>query len=373
MVLFCSDRELNILIRLGDSWLIGSTSLAAIKRRINMMLKQNNFNILRFIFASLVIVSHAPEIQDGSRKNELLTNMFGTISFGELAVDSFFILSGYLILKSWIENPNLVRFLKSRIFRIYPGFIVASLVCVFIVGPAYGESNYLSEFRILSFLKSIVTLQQPNTPPVFFGSHFPVVNGAMWTIYYEFTCYLLVLLLGLIGFYKQRYSLFILTLLLTGLFLLNKGSILELGKVQPYVRLGMIFLYGACFYFYREYIHWRFKFSTYSLCIVFVLLFSHSFAEVAIGIFWGYSVIYFANTQGKLLLFNKLPDVSYGIYLYAWPITKVIYQEWPNINVFLCMAITLFISILFGMVSWHVIEKPFIKLKSVRLTVFQIP
>lgn len=84
---------------------------------------ENNFNLLRFIFASLVIVSHAPELRDGNKTNEILTQIFGTITFGQLAVDSFFIISGFLIVKSWNDKPIFTSFLLNRILRIYPGFI----------------------------------------------------------------------------------------------------------------------------------------------------------------------------------------------------------------------------------------------------------
>lgn len=76
--------------------------------------RTNNFNLLRLIFAVLVLLAHSPEIVDGNRDRELLTMLGGILSFGELAVDGFFLLSGYLIMQSWNNHPHALPFLKSE-------------------------------------------------------------------------------------------------------------------------------------------------------------------------------------------------------------------------------------------------------------------
>jgi peptidoglycan/LPS O-acetylase OafA/YrhL len=106
---------------------------------MNTPARQNNFNLVRLLLALLVLLSHAPELIDGNRSQEILTRMFGTLSFGELAVDGFFLLSGYLIMQSWDAQPQAWPFLKKRMLRIYPGFVIATLVCAFAVGPLAAE------------------------------------------------------------------------------------------------------------------------------------------------------------------------------------------------------------------------------------------
>src|SRR4051794_34755403 len=85
-------------------------------------LSRNNFNFLRLLFASLVILTHSVELVDGSPRREPLQQLRLPWTVSHLAVDGFFLLSGYLIAQSWIREPHLLRFLWKRVLRIYPGF-----------------------------------------------------------------------------------------------------------------------------------------------------------------------------------------------------------------------------------------------------------
>lgn len=137
---------------------------------MNPPTRQNNFNLVRLLLALLVLLSHAPELIDGNRSRELLTCLFGSLSFGELAVDGFFLLSGYLIMQSWDAQPQPWPFFKKRALRIYPGFVVATLVCAFVVGPlAADPDTYFGELNVPALLANMALLQKPAVPAVFAG------------------------------------------------------------------------------------------------------------------------------------------------------------------------------------------------------------
>ena len=224
--------------------------------------RDNNFNLLRFGLAVLVILAHSPELIDGDRHREILTRLFGTLSFGEVAVDGFFLLSGFLILQSWQRSPSLPGYLLKRVTRIYPGFLMASLVCAVVVGPLGADpGRYFAGMNWPKFVQEALKLQMPLVPPVFQGTPHPYVNGAMWTISCEFRCYMLVGLLGVCGLAGRRAVWLALALVALGGTLVlgppkqatTQGLVrLLIGQPEELVRLAAYFAAGACFFLGRD-------------------------------------------------------------------------------------------------------------------------
>lgn len=326
-----------------------------------MPIRQNNFNLVRLLLALLVLLSHAPEIIDGNRSREILTRLFGSLSFGELAVDGFFLLSGYLIVQSWESAPQAWPFLKKRLLRIYPGFIVATLVCAFVVGPLGAvPKTYFAALDVPSLVVNALFLQKPAVPAVFAGLHHEGINNSMWSISAEFACYLGVLALGVTGALGRCKVWLVLTVLAFAI-----GAAARLTNVTiPGMRLAMLFLSGGAYYVYRDRIHLNGRMALAAAVAVVLCMFSWRLSELAVTSLGGYAVLYAAGKRSPWLMqFNRLPDVSYGTYLYGWPIQKLLIWTIPTISPWSLFALSAPCALLVGTISWYLVEAPALRLK----------
>jgi peptidoglycan/LPS O-acetylase OafA/YrhL len=97
--------------------------------------RNRSFDILRIIFATLVLCAHAAELTDGNRSREIFARLSRSpMTFGDVGVVGFFLLSGYLIVRSWQGDPEFLNFLQKRMLRIAPGYFVALPLGVIVVG-----------------------------------------------------------------------------------------------------------------------------------------------------------------------------------------------------------------------------------------------
>lgn len=93
-------------------------------------------------------------------------------------------------------------------------------------------------------------------------------------------------------------------------------------------------------------------------------MFSGTFAELALATAGAYVLFWFGRLKiPALLRFNRLPDVSYGVYLYAWPVQKLIIEAWPAVSPWALLPATVAASVCLGALSWYAVEKPFLRLK----------
>ncbi len=326
--------------------------------------RDNNLNLLRMIAATSVLVSHAWPIALGPGAAEPLSGLLGW-SLGGVAVLVFFAISGFLITRSFERQPT-ARWLLARLLRLGPALLVVLVLTVLLLGPlvtSWPLRAYFTNGFIVTYVPRNLFLwnQQPNLPGVFEDNPFPkAINGPLWTLYYEVTCYAGVLFLGLLGALARR------AWMATALALFLVGYAWVLGhpvdavpvKVGWIFRLGLPFAVGAAFHVWRDRIPMH-PLVLLGLCAAAAAAHGTAVFEPVFVVALVYGVFAFGFRYGRPLhVYNRLGDYSYGMYIYAFP-TQQLMVHWfgpmtPARNVALAFPVALAAAIL----SWVLIERP---------------
>jgi peptidoglycan/LPS O-acetylase OafA/YrhL len=167
--------------------------------------KDNNFNLLRLLAAFAVLFGHCYALLG-------LAEPLGTtlgMSIGSIAVDIFFISSGFLVGASLIQRQSVVDYILARFLRIFPALWVMLLFVVLLLGAVFSHlplASYYQDPQLVHHLgksASLMTGLDFYLPGVFADNPYPrVVNGSLWTMIYELSMYGLLLLVWI----SYRYS-----------------------------------------------------------------------------------------------------------------------------------------------------------------------
>jgi peptidoglycan/LPS O-acetylase OafA/YrhL len=184
------------------------------------------------------------------------------------------------------------------------------------VGPLGSDAGYFTQFWWTGFVKSVATLSLPMIPEVFAGTHYPFVNGSLWTIRYEVICYLAVMLFGIFGGFRIRSAWLVATVAFTAVFMLGRFDAWPLdGKTgQHLARFFMIFGIGGCYFLYGRDALARSLGALTAGVILAIMISSPHWAELGVAVFGGYLILTFATRKATTFAwFNDLPDISYGV------------------------------------------------------------
>jgi peptidoglycan/LPS O-acetylase OafA/YrhL len=169
---------------------------------------RNNFNAMRLVAAWLVIYGHAWAIT-GSSGQDMLASLTAFRFAGAIAVDMFFVLSGFLIAAS-LQRHNVRGYLISRGLRILPALVVCVGVTTFILGPLLSTSaNYWAQATTWHYflINATLVVSRFQLPGVFTAHPLDVVNGSLWTLPIEAKLYLLLLIAWMLGLLApKRYT-----------------------------------------------------------------------------------------------------------------------------------------------------------------------
>lgn len=338
--------------------------------------RSNAFGLLRLVLAILVIVSHAFPI-GGWGPDPIGAWTRDQAELGDLAVVGFFAVSGYLITLSARRTP-LAHYLWRRFLRIMPAFWFVLLFTALIIGPLYywHANGHLAGYfdepdgpGSFVGLNSLLMMRQFTIHGVFTDAPLGegVLNGSLWTLFFEALCYLIVGALAVLGVLsaRRRWIVPVLALAFYGvsvaapLLSLNSSTVLGLS------RLGAVFLTGATIALFRD----RLPFAGWiaALCLGLVVTTALVDGLRTIGyVALCYLVLWAAGRAPRALhRIGSVNDLSYGVYIFAWPVQMALaIHGVPDWGIGWYIAICIATVLPFAALSWWLIEKPSMALKS---------
>ena len=327
----------------------------------------NNFDFLRFFAASAVVIGHCYWLS-GAGNVEPVRLFTGSMDTADIAVNLFFVMSGFLIAASWMNSRSVLDFVAKRALRIFPALCVSVLLTAFVVGPlATGLSlkAYLLNSQTLGYLSNMALITQFHLPAVFTDNPFPgTVNGSVWTLPYEVLMYASLLAMGLLKLFGRIAVLTVPAMLMLIHFQLAPGLGLDSDILHKSTRLGMFFFLGSALYLYRRNLHWNWKVALSLLALSLLSAKTELWLYIHV-LTLPYLTIYLAHLRiPRLSGFGRYGDFSYGIYIFSFPIQQLL-MHWfsPQLPLGAFMAISLFASIAIAALSWHWIESPALRLK----------
>ena len=337
------------------------------------MERKNNFDFLRLLFASTVIFSHSFPLTNNQEIIAVLTK--DQIGLGGLSVEIFFIISGYLILNSLKFSKTPLNFLWKRLLRLYPALIVMLLFSLVVIFFVYQGENIFQERDYKSYLPNNLKLYtvQYNIPGVFENNLYPnTINGSLWSLCYEFTMYIFILLLFPFK-NNKKVLLSILTIFFLFTTFVNYFNPNLFIDFFHKIKLESYLIYKLAAYFIAGSILSQVDLNKYNTLAIKLSLFTLLFVSVIFNFYYAIClfvlpilVLLIGISFSKILHYipNKIGDISYGVYIYGFLIQQTL-MNYFNLNPYLLFFYSLIITYIISYLSWNLIEKKCLKFKKI--------
>lgn len=340
--------------------------------------RDNNYNLLRFLAAASVIVSHAFPMS--GVKSDPLERLVG-FSLGHLAVDVFFVISGFLVTASLLSRRDLGSFAAARALRLFPVLVLGAFATAFVLGPlvtTLPPGAYLAHPATWRFAAQN-SLPWPfgvryTLPGVF--EHLPLagaVNGSLWSLPWELSMYVALAGLGALAFGRRavlgeralRAALVTIGVTATIAFTLYEGLGLPYEfHVSQALRLTSLFFGGATILVFADRVPLSGGLAAVAAAALVLdfLLPRPLMAVYAVALV--YLVLWLAYAPaGPLARWRTMGDYSYGTYVYAFPLGQLVASWLPGASAWTIMALTLPLTLALAIPSWHLLEEPILRAK----------
>ncbi|GLY13729.1 hypothetical protein Kisp01_07450 [Kineosporia sp. NBRC 101677] len=338
--------------------------------------RANHLGLMRLSLALVVGFTHAAVIGYGWQP------MIGHAEIGELCVDAFFVLSGFLLVGSYLRLDSVRRYAWHRFLRIMPGFWVCLVVSATLLAPLIawlqdqpmntlltGEDSAVDYvIRNASLLMRQWGISGLPTDVEMAG----VLNGSLWTLFYEAACYASIIALGVCGGLRRRP---VMTLGAVGALwvvtVLNDYQIMYIGQ-ERILRLSFMFLIGSVLYLYAHQVpvNRLLTLAAGGVMVVGVLFFDDY--RVIAGPAFGYVLMALAVSRVKL--WEPRTDISYGLYVYHWPLLQILnIVGLAAFSLWVFVPVGMALSAVVALLSWKLVEKPALTFKDAGWVTWKLP
>lgn len=327
-------------------------------------LRDNNFDALRVIFASMVVFFHMGVVS-GQAKLQWLQSISATF-----AVQAFFVVSGFLVTMSFERSSSLSSYCGKRIRRIAPAYIAVVVGAAVLLASLSTDSlsQYFASagfWRYLGYNLLLMNFRAPTLPGVFQSNPMPAVNASLWTIKIEVGFYvvvpLIVWLARKFGPRKVLGALFLGSLAWRLGFeaLSVYGSLGLFGKLAKQLPGQLSFFAGGAWAYYQVLEH-RSPKMLLALAGAIAYGLTSGFLHEAVAPFAVVALVSWAAVAGpRLPPLGRYGDFSYGIYLYHFPIVQALIAlgvfAWSPYGAVLLVSIAVLCC---SIASWFLIEAP---------------
>jgi len=325
----------------------------------------NEFDTLRICAATAVIFSHHFALTSTPAPAWLNFGMVGGV-----AVMTFFVISGYLVMQSWLREPRVGKFLWKRWLRIWPGMLVAVVGNIFVFGLLFTTlpaAEFLLHPKTLDYWRNLLLYQVfVDLPGVFQGNPYPqVMNGPLWTIPMESLCYVVLAVAGVLGCLRSRWLASAVCLAYLAFFLIRHNADLT-GQMQHWHEYSAYFAHGALIAVHHSRFHAHARVYLLALlAVAAVLFFGLGLQHTAGLLVLPPLIIYLGSCRiSALAPLHRWGDPSYGIYLTGFPMAQIVRAIWPGLPFAASLLLAVILAFAAGYASWHAVESRALRLKN---------
>lgn len=322
--------------------------------------RNNNLDSIRFIAAILVIICHSFPLCYGPHSSDFLsvyTN--GRLSLGGIAVGIFFLCGGFLISRSMQRKKTAKSFFGARCSRIFPPLILVIFFFTFVIGPLITSINTIEYFKNINtykYLLNSILIPIHNLPGVFENNIYAnVVNGALWTLPVEFFCYVLIYLAYKLKLMEKKnyvYTIPLAICIFIVLLVLNNNYLISI------IRPILLYYVGMGLNVFSDKIKLTIQNFTISflLFIISIALRLDIYAMIFLFPYVAFYLAFGIKKEKKIL--TKKVDISYEMYLCAWPIAQILCMfSGQKMDWYLNSILTIIFSCILGWIIHMTIEK----------------